>query len=169
MFKFIFTRTIAPTTPSWDTDTSPPDWAAAGVPRGLEGATRSLWRWLGGDTLAGESFTGEAGAVDGLGVQLTAEHSHGDELRRHAATYKLAELAASGGDHAPQAVEQLLAAITHPTCEGARRVAIPGLAAAGDAVVPSLIAVLEGVSIEGDKPAGQTLAYCADALGEAAS
>ena len=169
MMKFIFSSTRAPTTtPSWNA-ASPADWSKAGVPPGMEGACGSLWRWLGGDAAGGPQVHAATDSVTELGARLTAEHAHGDEPSRNNASYALGEIAASGGRDAAQAVELLLAAITHETCEGARRVAVPGLAAAGDAAVPSLIALLEGIDVEGAKAAAlRVLAYGADALGEAA-
>ena len=177
MMKFIFSSTRTPTTPSWDAASPPADWAAAGVPSGMEGTCGSLWRWLGGDAAGGPDVPATTESTAELGARLAAEHVHGDEPGRNNASYALAEIAASGGGggDARQAVELLLAAITHETCEGARRVAVPGLAAAGDAAVPSLVALLEGINVEGDDDgeaardaALRTLAYGADALGEAA-
>ncbi len=57
--------------------------------------------------------------------------------------------------------------MVHPTCEGARRVAIHGLSAAGDAVVPGLLELLRSSDV--NKEVGlRTTTYVADALGEAA-
>jgi len=168
MMKFIFSSTVTPTTPSWDAGSPAADWAAAGVPPGMEGACRSLWRWLGGDPAGGPGGPATTESVAELGARLMAEHAHGDEPGRHHASYALAEIAAASGGDESQAVEQLLAALTHETCEGARRVAVPGLAAAGDAAVPSLVALLNAIDVEGGDDALRTLAYAADALGEAA-
>ena len=58
---------------------------------------------------------------------------------------------------------------THKTCEGARRVAVPGLAAAGDAAVPALLALLQRTRAGGGEAEQRAVAYTADALGEAAA
>jgi len=169
MFKFIFSSTRTPTTPSWDAASPAADWAAAGVPSGMEGACESLWRWFGGDPAGGPDVPATTDSAAELGARLTAEHAHGDELGRIHASYALAETATSGGRDSDEAVELLIEAVSHETCEGARRVAVPGLAAAGDAAVPSLVALLDALDVEGcDEAALRTLAYGADALGEAA-
>lgn len=168
MMKFIFSSTRTPTVPSWNTASPAADWAAAGVPEGMEGACRSLWRWLGGDPAGGPDVPAMTESVTELGARLVAEHAHGDEPGRHKASYALAEIAAASGGDNEQAVALLLAALTHETCEGARRVAVPGLAAAGDAVVPSLLALIDDIDVQAGDEALRTLAYGADALGEAA-
>ena len=57
--------------------------------------------------------------------------------------------------------------MVHPTCEGARRVAIHGLSAAGDAVVPGLLELLRSSDVN-EEVGLRTMTYVADALGEAA-
>ena len=169
MMKFIFSSTRTPTTPSWATASPPADWATAGVLPGMEGTCASLWRWFGGDAVGGPDVPATTAGVAELGGRLIAEHVHGDEVDRNNASYALAEIARSDGDNAAHAIELLLAGITHATCESARRVAVPGLAAAGNAAVPSLIALLEDIIVAGDDTVAlRTVAYCADALGEAA-
>lgn len=57
--------------------------------------------------------------------------------------------------------------MVHPTCEGARRVAIHGLSAAGNAVVPGLLDLLR--SSDASNEFGlRAMTYVVDALGEAA-
>ena len=164
MFKFIFNRTCAPSAPTWDTSGPPPDFAAAGAPAGMHGACRSLWRWLGGDDSLLGPVMDEAGTVQQLSATLTAEWAAGDEGERNHASYRLAELAEAGNT---AAAEALLAAVVHPTCEGARRVAIHGLSAAGDPVVPGLLELLQQSHVD-DEVGLRTMTYVADALGEAA-
>ncbi len=169
MFKFIFSSTRTPTTPTWDAATPAADWTSVGIPSGMEGACESLWRWFGGDHAGGPDVPTVSDNVAELGARLMAEHAHGDEPGRINASYALAKIATSDQFESARAVERLLAAITHKTNEGARRVAVPGLAAAGDVAVPSLIALLTRIGVEGcGEVALRTLAYGADALGEAA-
>eukprot|EP01052_Picozoa_sp_SAG31_P027511 SAG31_NODE_2581_length_5436_cov_3.876897_2_plen_488_part_00 len=169
MFKFLFSSTCTPTTPSWDAASPAADWTAVGVPSGMEGVCESLWRWFGGDPAGRPHVPTISDSVVQLGARLMAEHAHGDEPGRINASYALAEIAASDHHDSARAVELLLEALTHQTCEGARRVAVPGLAAAGDAVAASLVALLARIDVEGcDEVALRTLAYGADALGEAA-
>jgi hypothetical protein len=110
MFKFIFTRTRAPTTATWNTTTPVADWASAGMATGMAGACRSLWHWLGGDLASGPQYrSGSQDAQDQADVQamsaiLTAEHVPGDESARQAAAYGLARLAASHSRDAAAAV-----------------------------------------------------------------
>lgn len=169
MFKFIFSSTRTPTTPSWDAASPAADWSAVGIPSGMEGACESLWSWFGGDPTAAPNVPSVLDSVVDLGARLMAEHAHGDELGRINASYALAKIAASDQRDSARALELLLAAITHETNEGARRVAVPGLAAAGDAAVPSLVAMLARIDAKGcDETTLRTVAYGADALGEAA-
>eukprot|EP01043_Picozoa_sp_COSAG02_P033275 COSAG02_NODE_2263_length_9312_cov_3.608054_3_plen_488_part_00 len=169
MFKFLFSSTRNPTTPGWDTASPAADWTAIGIPSGMEGACESLWRWFGGSPAGGPDVPVTLDSVEQLGACLMAEHAHGDEPGRINASYALAKIAASDQRHSARAIELLLAAVTHETCEGARRVAVPGLAAAGDAAVASLVGLLARIDVEGrDEVALRTLAYGADALGEAA-
>ena len=57
--------------------------------------------------------------------------------------------------------------MVHPTSEGARRVSIHGLSAAGDVVVPGLLSLLRKSDVS-DEVGLRTMTYVADALGEAA-
>ena len=176
MFKFIFTRTRAPTIASWDTTTPPADWGLAGMAPGTAGACASLWHWLGGDHASGphENFKHRA-SVEVLGARLTAPHVPGDESVRQQAGYGLANLVASRDSNAAAAVQSLLDALTHPQHEGPRRVAVSALAAAGDGAVPGLLGLLQRTRVsiahaeQGDEHLLRTLTYAADALGEAAT
>ena len=149
----------------------------------MEGACSSLWRWLsgsGGGSSAANTSNGiangglrsaaclAAATVADLSAVLIAPHVPGDEPARHAASYRLAELAAAGDIAAADA---LCRALVHPSCEGARRVAIPGLSAAGNVVVPALLQLLRAAcpTVAGGEPDGlRALTYAADAVGEAA-
>jgi hypothetical protein len=177
MFKFIFTRTRAPTIATWDTTTPGPDWESVGMASGTAGACASLWHWLGGEHAFGpqENVKHHTDA-NVLGARLTAPHVPGDESARQQAGYGLANLVASRDSNvAVVAVQILLGALTHPQHEGPRRVAVSALAAAGDGAVPGLLSLLQCTRArianaeQGDEHVLRTLTYAADALGEAAT
>ena len=83
MFKFIFTRTRAPTIATWDTSTPGVDWESAGMASGTAGACASLWHWLGGEHDSGPQENAKCHAdVKVLDARLTAPHVPGDESAR---------------------------------------------------------------------------------------
>jgi hypothetical protein len=174
-----------------------PDFLQAGAPPGSEGACRSLWQWLGADAGAADHLDclvapcgggggGGGGGPDDasdtlvqeLRARLTAEHVAGDEPLRNAASYALGRLAAGGGGggvHRAAALAALLEGLVHPSCEGARRVAIHGLSAAGNPAVPGLVSLLRrslgalhDAAADSESQNLRTVIYAADALGEAA-
>ena len=174
MFKFQFFRTSSPTTPSWDHDPAADEAGMFAVATdGTDGAStqeqqavwRSVYGWMkGAPPTATNLATGAE--TEGLLRQLHSPENQA-ERERVGAAYALGRCAADGD---AIALTGLLEAVSqHDGAEESRRAAVYGLAAAGDAAVPGLVAALTGATAaHGPDVAGTIVPAVAHALGEAA-
>ena len=159
MFKFIFSRGSGGA-PKWNHDPgSVRPFAQLTSEPALVPAMEATWDWLleHEDRNHGELPSQEE--VDKLHAVLIAPKAIADEAQRVGASYTLGRYAQRGSK---AALAALLSALSSPTSsEAARRVAAPGLQAAGSAAVDGLCETLSGATDY------RVLMYGADALGEA--
>jgi hypothetical protein len=161
MMKFIFSRG-SECAPRWDHHPeSVRPFAEFATEAALVPAMEATWDWL----LDQEPHSRVAELpsqqeVDALLADLTAQNIKADEAMRVRASYSLGRFAQRGSD---VALSALLDALSSPeSSDAARRVAAPGLQAAGSAALCGLCETLR-VSMD-----YRVLMYGADALGEAA-
>lgn len=180
MMKFIFARRSEPGDgpPSWNHDPRTAEdtpWEELASEPALAPAMQSIWEWMLGAHAVPDSSVHSLVLQQSLKLEhqiLLAPWEAGDEGRRVGAAYRLGRAAASaaGTDSGEQAVQLLMAALTHPGQQQApRRSAVHGLQAAGQAAVPALIAhmrvlVLTGARVDNH----EAIMLAGDALGEAA-
>ena len=161
MIKFIFSRGSG-CVPRWNhhPESVRPFAELTTVPA-LVPAMEATWDWLlRQDPHSCVAELPSQQEVDALYADLTAPKNKADEVTRVHASYSLGRFAQRGSD---VALSALLDALSSPqSIDAARRVAAPGLQAAGSAAVRCLCKTLR-VSLD-----YRVLMYAADALGEAA-
>ena len=168
MMKFIFSRRSEPGgSPSWahEAGSALPPWEEFTTEPALIPAMQSTWEWMLGQSVP-PADSEEEGRVQKLRETLLAPWEAGDEGRRVGAAYRLGRVAASSCGQ--QALQALMQALTHPERHAARRSAVHGLQAAGEAAVPLLVGHMhEQVALGQRENNFEAIMLAGDALGEA--
>ena len=158
LFKFLYNRTVAPTSPSWDHGGCATPSFAGQLPPTMRPVAQSMWEWLSGSLAPPEPEGEDCTALLEQSAQALYSTGESAEDERVGCAYALGRRAWHGDT---QALDCLLTALATGQDPNARRAAVSGLGASGDAAVPGLLRALAAA----DRP--QAAAQAAEALGEA--
>eukprot|EP01043_Picozoa_sp_COSAG02_P007296 COSAG02_NODE_216_length_28610_cov_57.176879_20_plen_391_part_00 len=142
MFKFLYNRTVAPVGPSWNHTGGPtPDFAKQ-LPQAMRPVAQSMWEWLVGSLPpSGVTVVDKQSESDEVETDARALYAdiEGFEAERIGTAYSLGRRAWLGDSVALRCLLNALSTVENPN---ARRVAVSGLGAAGDAAVSGILEAL---------------------------